>query len=606
MFKFLRSQAKLFYWVIAATFILFLFLGGLTSRGCQAPGTQRMEAGVVGSVNGVKISAQNYDYAYRQTLAQMRAQSAGRDLNANQYASAREMAWDYMVRNVIIEQALKEYDIRVSDEEVLDAFQNNPPPELLQAYRTQDGQIDMERYYADLSNPAMDWSQHEAYLRSILPRQKLENLLTAQAFVSDEEVRDEFKRQTSRAVAEYLGVLYAGLDTPEITEDEILAWYDANPDDYQSQKKYKCRAVRWQKAPSQADYDEVLAFMKEEIRPRIISGELTFEQAAVEYSEDSSAEQGGDLGVFDRNRMVEPFTEAAFSLPVGEISEPVKTKFGWHLIEVLEQDVDAETGEVFQVHARHILLKVNPSGETVDNLRDAAEAFRDRVDGSTFVATAEAEAMDLLDPPAVIEGRDIPSLPFSLAGTQWLSRAKTGNISPIFETDTYLYCLLAEAPTPAGLRPLDEVRGQVRLAVQKEKNLEIARGVLGPAVGEAQMGRPFEEIASGNDELKYAVTDTINMNSNVPDVGYGTDFNRMAIEGQVGEIVPEIETLRGLFALRPVWIQPFDETAFAARQDGIRAYLLNQKRAEILETWFEQRKAEADIVDQRHQLMQAS
>ena len=41
MFKFLRSQAKVFYWVIAGTFILFLFLGGMTGRGCQAPGTKK-------------------------------------------------------------------------------------------------------------------------------------------------------------------------------------------------------------------------------------------------------------------------------------------------------------------------------------------------------------------------------------------------------------------------------------------------------------------------------------------------------------------------------------------------------------------------------------
>ncbi len=58
--------------------------------------------------------------------------------------------------------------------------------------------------------------------------------------------------------------------------------------------------------------------------------------------------------------MVAPFTEAAFSLPVGEVSQPVRTRFGYHLIEVLSQDKDKDTGEVYQVHARHILLKVTP------------------------------------------------------------------------------------------------------------------------------------------------------------------------------------------------------------------------------------------------------
>ena len=90
MFKFLRSQAKIFYWVIAATFILFLFLGGMTGRGCTAPGTRQAEPGVIGYVNGQQISAQQYEYAVRQQLNQMSQQAQGRDLNANQVALARE------------------------------------------------------------------------------------------------------------------------------------------------------------------------------------------------------------------------------------------------------------------------------------------------------------------------------------------------------------------------------------------------------------------------------------------------------------------------------------------------------------------------------------
>ena len=111
MFKLLRSRAKVFYWVIAITFILFLFLGGMTGRGCQPPGGNRYEAGVLGSVNGINITGQEYDYTYRQTLAQMRQGATSRELNPNQYASAKSMAWDYMVRNILIEEAIKEFDL---------------------------------------------------------------------------------------------------------------------------------------------------------------------------------------------------------------------------------------------------------------------------------------------------------------------------------------------------------------------------------------------------------------------------------------------------------------------------------------------------------------
>ncbi len=75
-----------------------------------------------------------------------------------------------------------------------------------------------------------------------------------------------------------------------------------------------------------------------QVRERILAGE-DFAAVAKEVSKDpGSAEKGGDLGWFARGRMVAEFEEAAFNLPVGVLSEPVKTNFGYHIIEVLERD----------------------------------------------------------------------------------------------------------------------------------------------------------------------------------------------------------------------------------------------------------------------------
>lgn len=68
------------------------------------------------------------------------------------------------------------------------------------------------------------------------------------------------------------------------------------------------------------------------IRKQIKSGEITFEDAAREYSLCPSGQNGGDLGYFNRKQMVQQFADTAFDLKVGEISDPVGTKFGWHII----------------------------------------------------------------------------------------------------------------------------------------------------------------------------------------------------------------------------------------------------------------------------------
>ena len=285
MFKFLRSRAKVFYWVIAVTFILFLFLGGMTSRGCNAPGMRQAEPGVIGYVNDVRITSQMYQMAVSQQMNIMRQQAQGRELNANQSALAAQQAWDSLVQQAIFMQEIEERGITATDEEILAVFENSPPPQILGAYRNEDGSVDMERYFSDLQNPEIDWTQQELYIKSLIPWQKLQTELSSGATVSDEEVREEYLRQTGQAVAEYVGVLYNDLEGDfEPTNQEVSDWYEAHLEDYPSAARATCQVVRFAKTPSPEDEADVLDFITE-IREEIVSGAKTFEQAAAQYSD---------------------------------------------------------------------------------------------------------------------------------------------------------------------------------------------------------------------------------------------------------------------------------------------------------------------------------
>lgn len=74
----------------------------------------------------------------------------------------------------------------------------------------------------------------------------------------------------------------------------------------------------------------------EKLREEILAGK-SFAEAAKEVSLCPSGKQGGDLGFFGKGQMVPEFEKAAFSLPVGEVSEPIQTQFGWHLLVVTGQ-----------------------------------------------------------------------------------------------------------------------------------------------------------------------------------------------------------------------------------------------------------------------------
>lgn len=100
----------------------------------------------------------------------------------------------------------------------------------------------------------------------------------------------------------------------------------------------------------------------EEILDKIKKGEEKFEELAKKYSGDITAVQGGDLGYFSQGQMVPEFEKAAFALNPGEVSDIVKTKFGYHIIQVIEKLVN-ENNEVTQIRARHILIP----GKNLDN-----------------------------------------------------------------------------------------------------------------------------------------------------------------------------------------------------------------------------------------------
>lgn len=101
--------------------------------------------------------------------------------------------------------------------------------------------------------------------------------------------------------------------------------------------------------------EEKSKLLAQEIRGKVVEGKQSFAELAKEYSTDSSVQNNsGNLGFFDKNQMVPEFSEAAFSLKVGDVSQPVKSQFGWHIIQVLEKR-PAKTLEFSEVKDNLIL-----------------------------------------------------------------------------------------------------------------------------------------------------------------------------------------------------------------------------------------------------------
>lgn len=108
----------------------------------------------------------------------------------------------------------------------------------------------------------------------------------------------------------------------KVTDKEIQAAYDKFVANFKPQEEVRARHILV------STKEDALAVKKE------IEGGKPFEVVALEKSQDSTAQNGGDLGYFTRGQMVKPFEEAAFALKVGELSDPVQTQYGWHIIKL--------------------------------------------------------------------------------------------------------------------------------------------------------------------------------------------------------------------------------------------------------------------------------
>jgi len=125
--------------------------------------------------------------------------------------------------------------------------------------------------------------------------------------------------------------------TIQVSDDEMTTFYGENPELFSVDETVRARHILFEAAPDADPETDSAARAKAEMaRERAVAGE-DFAELAKELSEGPSGPSGGDLGFFEKGRMVQPFGEAAFALEVGEISPVVQTRFGYHVIKIEEK-----------------------------------------------------------------------------------------------------------------------------------------------------------------------------------------------------------------------------------------------------------------------------
>lgn len=145
-----------------------------------------------------------------------------------------------------------------------------------------------------------------------------------QGYDQEQEFQDELKRVQHRLLKQY--AMHRLFKDLAVSQEEVEAYYEDHKAQYRVPVTMRARHILLEKEAKAVT-----------VREEIEQG-LDFAQAATIYSSCPSKEEGGDLGNFQEGQMVPEFDEAAKTLPIGTLSQPVKTQFGYHLIEVLERE----------------------------------------------------------------------------------------------------------------------------------------------------------------------------------------------------------------------------------------------------------------------------
>lgn len=591
----LREMSKLFLYLLVVAFLALMVL----EWGADITGRSSRGNNIVGKINGHEITVEEYNQMLQNAYENERQRTGGELSDADMKRLQNEV-WENIIQQILLQEQIKKMGIKVTKREIAYHSVHNPPQYFrnIPAFLT-NGQFDINKYRQALQNPQVEQTV-VSYVAQNLPFQKLLARITAAVMVTEEEIKDAFMRQSMRAKVEYVGApLYKfSSKEVEVSEEEAKKYYEEHKDDFKVEEKRVLNYVLFSTAPTHEDSMRVYR-LAEDILKEARSG-ADFAKLADEYSEDPSVQTNhGDLGYFKRGDMDPAFEKAAFSGKPGEIIGPVKTRFGLHIIKIMDRK--KEDG-VEKVRASHILLRFNASASTVEDARDRADEFAQIAKESGFKVAADRLKYKIEKTPPFVKRNFIPGLGLMEGAVEWAFHAEKGEISDPFRAQTgYVVFEVAEIQ-PAGYRPFEEVKSICINRIKTEKRKQMAREYALKFADAVKSGTPFPQIAA-SDEQHILVADTSGyflFGAPIPKLGRSVDINAAAFALPLNQPSDLLEAQQGYFYIKVLDRTEFNEEEYAKQREVLRQRLLQQKQLRVFQAWYDALKASAEIEDYRY------
>jgi peptidyl-prolyl cis-trans isomerase D len=606
--------------LVVLTFVVFYipdFLRTTTGVGATARGE------VLADVQGETITVGAFQRRYGAQLQAYRNAYGGQvsEQLLKQLGIHQQILTQLVDEEAMVAEARKQ-GMTVSDAEIrerilaIPAFQEN-------------GQFVGEARYRQVlqfQNPPMTTSEFEENLRRAILAEKLRWAVTGWMSATDQEVADEYRKRNEKVKLDIVPINADAFKSQvSVSDADVAAYFEKHKETYRVGEKrkikyalvdveqlrntitippadvdalYRQNSAQYQ-TPEQLRASHILIKTagKDEAAARKIAEEVLakakapgadFAALAKQYSEDDGSKaNGGDLDYFGRGRMVPEFEQAAWALKPGEISDIVKSDFGFHIIKVVDhkpattRSLDEVRPELeTQLKGQHAQQQAEQNAKGLESVMKTA-ADLDRVAKERGLPVQET-GLFLRDEP--IDGLgpspEVSAQTFQLAD---------GAVSPAIRVSRGWVLVTVTGKQEPYLPQLPEVQAKVRADAITEKATEVAKAKAASIAADLKAAPDFA-AAVKKAGLEMKASDLVARGAALPDLGVSAEVDKVAFSLGPGKVSDPISTPQATAIVRVAEKQEVTDAQIASGRDQLREEMINQRRDKFFSAFMQKAK----------------
>ncbi len=523
-----------------------------------------------------------------------------------------QQALDQLVEGKMLALEADRMGLRVSDEEHADLLKKLVPTAF-----TGDTFIGMDRYTQEVqARFQMTVPEFETEVKSALLQQKFQQLVTDGVTASDDEVREEFRRENEKVKLDYVLIKPEDLlSKVEVSDADLVAYFEKNKAQYVVPERrtvdYALLSLAQLRQRSPISDDDVKLYYQSHIDQYKLEDRAhvahilfktvgmtdaeaaevkkkaddvlskakhggNFADLAKQYSEDTSKDKGGDLGWIVRGQTVPEFEAAAFSLPKGSISDLVKTQYGFHIIQVIDREA-ARTQTLDEVKATIVNQlqqeKAETLGETLstqiaDEIRRGGRVPLEDLAKKFNMTTGEAKQVEAAQP--------LPEIGNAPGLMDTIFHQRVGDVASPIHTDAGYVVLSVKDIQPPHPATLAEVHDRVASDYRHEKAVELAKSRADELAKRAKSGENFATVAKALG-LEVKTSEPIARTGSIPDVGSAKQF-AAAFTLPVGQASDPVSLGQNWTVYRVAQHDAVNQDDFDKQKTKVQEQVLQRKR----------------------------